>query len=122
MSDLGPTRTSAPDSKIHLDYRAVFEAAPDGIIIVDDRGVIVEVNPRAQTMFGYSSEALVGQAVEILVPEAHRGSHTGHRNGFHGNPKTRPMGAGLVLSGRRKNGSAFPVEISLSPFWRLSER
>ncbi len=115
MSEKDPTRESEPDAKIHLDYRAVFEAAPDGIVVVNDRGTIVEVNPRAQAQFGYTSEELVGQPVETLVPEAHRGSHAGQRGGFHGNPSLRPMGIGLVLSGRGKNGSEFPVDISLSP-------
>jgi PAS domain S-box-containing protein len=115
LSKTNPTTASDSDSKIHLDYRAVFEAAPDGIVVVNDKGVIVEVNPRAQAQFGYASEELVGQPVEKLVPETHRGSHAGRRAEFHGKPDMRPMGVGLVLSGRRKNGSEFPVEISLSP-------
>jgi len=115
LSKTNPTTASDSDSKIHLDYRAVFEAAPDGIVVVNDKGVIVEVNPRAQAQFGYASEELVGQPVEKLVPETHRGSHAGRRAEFHGKPDMRPMGVGLVLSGRHKNGSEFPVEISLSP-------
>ena len=115
MNDQGPRETPDAEVKIHLDYRAVFDAAPDGIVVVNHQGVIVEVNPRAQAQFGYSADELVGQSVETLVPAPHRGSHVGQRKEFHGNPTTRPMGAGLTLSGRRKNGSEFPVEISLSP-------
>ena len=115
LSDEAPTGTPHPGSDIDLDYRVVFESAPDGIVVVDDRGLIVEVNPRAEAQFGYSAEELVGRRVETLVPEAYRDAHVGRRIGFQGEPTVRPMGIGMELSGRRKDGSAFPVEISLSP-------
>ena len=115
LNDLIPTAASGPEQGGRVDYRAVFEAAPDSIVLVDDRGVIVEVNPRALAQFGYSVDELVGQSIETLVPESQRSGHVGKRSGFHRETDARPMGVGLELSGRRKNGSEFPVEISLSP-------
>ena len=103
-----------------LDYRAVFESAPDGIVIVDDEGRIVEVNPCILTQFEYTAAELIGEPVEILVPESQRGAHKGHRTHFQADPASRPMGAGLDLVGRRKDGSGFPVEISLSP-WKTND-
>ena len=115
----GPSAEESVSSMV-LDYRAVFECAPDGIVVVDDEGRIVEVNPCILTQFGYTAEELIGEPVEILVPESQRGDHERHRAGFQADPTSRPMGAGLVLVGRRKDGSGFPVEISLSP-WRTND-
>ena len=103
-----------------LDYRAVFESAPDGIVVVNDEGRIVEVNPCVLKQFGYTAGELIGEHVEILVPETARAAHERHRAGFQAEPVPRPMGAGLALVGRRKDGSGFPVEISLSP-WKTDE-
>ena len=103
-----------------LDYRAVFESAPDGIVVIDRGGRIVEVNPCVLRQFGYAAEELIGEPVEVLVPEAARSAHERHRAGFQAAPVPRPMGAGLLLVGRRKDGSGFPVEISLSP-WKTEE-
>jgi len=105
---------------VALDYRAVFESAPDGIVVVDDKGLIIEVNSSALVQFGYAPEELVGEPVEILIPETARTAHERHRAGFQAKPASRPMGAGLVLVGQRKDGSGFPVEISLSP-WKTSD-
>lgn len=96
-------------------YRAVFEAAPDGIILVDGRGRIRDANPKAEALFGYGRDELIGQPVEMLVPEAARGRHARDRSGFVDDPLARPMGIGLELRGRRRDGDTFPVEISLSP-------
>ena len=114
MSD-GPSKDELMSSPV-LDYRAVFESAPDGIVVVDTEGRVVEANPQIIAQFGYTAEELIGEPVEILVPEAQRAAHEGHRAGFQAHPALRPMGAGLDLVGRRKDGSTFPVEISLSPW------
>jgi PAS domain S-box-containing protein len=98
-----------------LPFTELFEAFPDAIVAVDREGTIVQINTQAEELFGYAKDELVGQRVEILVPETYRGDHQGHRAGFAQAPKTRRMGAGLELSGRRRDGSEFPVEISLSP-------
>lgn len=96
-------------------YEQVFLAGPDGMILVDRAGVIREANPKASEMFGYTVEEMTGESVELLVPEAARDAHRGHRSGYGDRPETRPMGVGLELAARRSDGSEFPVEISLSP-------
>ena len=93
----------------------LLEALPDAIVAVDRDGTIVQVNSQAQVLFGYAREELIGQKVEVLVPDSYRGQHHLHRQNFAQTPKTRRMGADLDLYGRRRNGSEFPVEISLSP-------
>ncbi|HAS12604.1 MAG TPA: PAS domain-containing sensor histidine kinase, partial [Acidimicrobiaceae bacterium] len=95
-------------------HRGLLEAAPDAMVVVDDTGTIHFVNAQTEALFGYERDELVGQAVEILVPEEHRGGHPGHRRGYFTEPRTRPMGQDLELTARRKDGSVFPVEISLS--------
>ncbi|GIV98095.1 MAG: hypothetical protein KatS3mg057_2752 [Herpetosiphonaceae bacterium] len=95
--------------------RVLLESAPDAIIIVDDHGRIVMVNTQAERWFGYDRQELVGQPIEILIPEQLRAIHERHRAGYTAEPRTRPMGVGLDLIARRKDGSQFPAEISLSP-------
>jgi len=94
---------------------ALLEALPDAIVAVDHKGTIVQVNSQALELFGYDRVELVGQKVELLVPDSYRGKHRHHRENYADAPKTRRMGADLDLYGRRRNGSEFPVEISLSP-------
>ncbi len=94
---------------------AVLDAAPDGMLIVDARGRIVLANRQAHTLFGYAPSALVGECVELLLPEALRAAHRAHRDAYVRAPRTRPMGSGIDLQARRKDGTEFPVEISLSP-------
>lgn len=96
-------------------YRRVFEASPDGIVIVDRGGEIREANPRAVEMFGYPREELLGREVELLVPDASRSVHRRERDRYVEDPEPRPMGAGRELEGRHRDGTVFPVEISLSP-------
>ncbi|MFZ0774657.1 MAG: PAS domain S-box protein [Candidatus Sulfotelmatobacter sp.] len=93
----------------------LLEALPDAIVAVDRDGTIVQINSQAQDLFGYARQELIGQKVEMLVPDSYRGQHQHHRQKFAQTPKTRRMGADLDLYGRRRNGSEFPVEISLSP-------
>src|SRR5258706_5760857 len=96
-------------------FQSLLESAPDAIVIVDRAGQIVIANSQAAQLFGYQQRDLVGQPVEILLPERLRTTHTGHRAGYVAAPHTRPMGVGLDLVAERKDGSHFPVEISLSP-------
>ncbi len=93
---------------------ALLEAAPDAMVCVIAGGRIAMVNAQAERLFGYSRGELVGQPVEVLVPEAVRGLHERHRAGYLANPVPRPMGAGLELAARRKDGRVFPAEIALS--------
>jgi PAS domain S-box-containing protein len=96
-------------------FRELIENAPDAIIQVDSTGGIVIANRTAETMFGYTREELAAKGVDVLVPDAKRASHAGHRKDFASAGKTRPMGLGLELLAQRKDGTKFPVEISLSP-------
>jgi hypothetical protein len=93
----------------------LLEALPDAIVAVDRDGTIVQVNSQTQELFGYDRDELIGHKVEMLVPDSYRQQHHQHRDNFAKNPKTRRMGADLDLYGRRRDGSEFPVEISLSP-------
>jgi len=94
---------------------SILEAIPDAVAAVTQQGVIVQINSQTEAMFGYTRGELIGQRVEMLVPERHRSNHHQHREDFHSKPKIRRMGSGLDLYGRRRDGSEFPVEISLSP-------
>jgi PAS domain S-box-containing protein len=96
-------------------FRELLEAAPDAIIEIDREGKIVLLNKVTEHMFGYTREQLLGQPVEVLIPEEFHKAHANHRARYWGHPSTRPMGTGLQLEGRRKNGTLLPVEISLSP-------
>ena len=103
------------------EYRAIFEASPDGCLVVDANGVILTANARVEELFGWTPDELRGESVELLVPEALRESHAEHRARFAADPHSRPMGVGLDLRARRKDGTTFPVEISLSPWIAAGE-
>jgi PAS domain S-box-containing protein len=96
-------------------FRGLLESAPDPIVIVDQQGLIRIVNRQVESVFGYTREELLDRSVELLLPERFRGAHSGHRDAYMHKPRTRPMGIGLELFGQRKDGTEFPVEISLSP-------
>jgi PAS domain S-box-containing protein len=96
-------------------FRGLLESAPDAVVIVDSHGCIQIVNRQTEALFGYPREELIGKPVEILMPERFQHRHEAHRDAYVSDPHTRPMGIGLELYGRRKDGSQFPVEISLSP-------
>ena len=95
-------------------FVALLEAAPDAMVCIAADGRVVLVNAQAERLFGYERAELIGQPVEILVPDAARAVHPGHRAGYVADPRHRPMGSGLLLAGRRRDASTFAAEISLS--------
>jgi len=104
------------DSKlIDARYRDLLESIPDAIVIVNDTRNIVLINSQTETLFGYMRAELLGQSIDTLVPLLFQEKHPEHRAKYFADPKVRPVGAGLELFGRRKDGKEFPVEISLSP-------
>lgn len=106
--------TKSSDAKRLLG--SLLETAPDAMLIVDGHGAILLANSQTEQLFGYNREELIGQPVEMLMPARFRGAHAQHRIEFFAVPRLRPMGTGLDLYGLRRDGSEFPVEISLSPF------
>ncbi len=96
-------------------FRTLLETAPDAMVIIDEAGTIAVVNNQAESMFGYSRDELLGKPVETLLPERLRMRHRQHRGRFSEEPSLRPMGTGMELLAIRKDGTEFPVEISLSP-------
>ena len=94
---------------------SALESAPDAMILIDDKGAVVYANRQFRALFGYAPEEILGREVEQLIPERMRQRHREHRGGYDSNPRVRPMGTRLELFGRRRDGSEFPVEVSLSP-------
>jgi len=94
---------------------AMVESSPDGMLLANEHGVLMLVNEQIETLFGYDRGELLGLAVETLLPERHRNTHTAHRTMYRAAARPRAMGGDLALMGRRRNGTEFPVEVSLSP-------
>jgi PAS domain S-box-containing protein len=114
----GTGSTSQPARDWALDevtFHALVDAAPDGIVMADDEGQILFANRQAELLFGFGRDELVGRSVDGLLPERLQHVHAAHRSRYRAEPRLRAMGAGLVLFGRRTDGTEFPVEISLSP-------
>jgi protein-histidine pros-kinase len=97
------------------DLGGLLEAAPDAMVVIDVRGRILLVNAQTEKAFGYTRDELLGELVDMLVPAALRGVHRRHRKDYLGEPHVRSMGSGLDLRACRKDGSEFPVEVSLAP-------
>jgi len=115
LTDATARRAAEHAAREQTRFRELLEAAPDAIIEIDREGRIVLANKATEQLFGYGRAELLAQPVESLIPEDARAGHRAHRHKYWGQPSTRPMGTGLKLEGQRKDGSRFPVEISLSP-------
>ncbi|HTW47525.1 MAG TPA: PAS domain S-box protein [Acidobacteriaceae bacterium] len=115
MSERQQRLAAEEQTRMEQRFRQLLEAAPDAICEVSADGTIVLVNRIAEEMFGYRRDELLGQSVDLLVPDGVRATHYQHRDAYLEHPRTRPMGSGLELHARRRDGSLFPVEISLSP-------
>jgi PAS domain S-box-containing protein len=113
--DQSPTSPATKAIAEMLLSSDLLEALPDAVVAVERDGTIVQINSQTEELFCYRRDQLIGQKIELLVPERYRRNHQGHREDFAHTPKIRRMGAGLDLYGRRRDGSEFPVEISLSP-------
>lgn len=105
----------AERKKSELKFMGLLESAPDAMVIIGNEGKILMVNAQTEILFGFKREEIVGNEVEILIPDRFRNIHPRHRQKYNENPRTRGMGVGMELFGKKKDGSEFPVEISLSP-------
>ena len=108
-------RDISADNTSESYFRNILESAPDAIVIIDHYGKIAVVNGQAEQMFGHTREEMLGNEIEFLLPEEVHDKHISHRTAYSRDPHLRPMGIGMDLRGKRKDGTSFPVEISLSP-------
>jgi PAS domain S-box-containing protein len=111
----GETPDKAWSSDSNSLFEKLFEASPDAVLVMEQSGLILRANMQAESMFGYTRQELVGQAVELVIPERFHSVHPKHRSAYSAQPRVRAMGAGLELFGRRKDGTEIPVDIMLSP-------
>lgn len=120
MRKLVPKDKSENPKTVKMDSKeglhALFEYATEGILITNSKGEITKINPSAERLFGYDKGELLGKKIEQLVPQKYRGNHSSQRENYNNNPHPRAMGKGMTLFGLRKDGSEFPVEISLSNY------
>lgn len=113
MTSDGASTVRSP-ARTEATFQAMLDAAPDAMVGVSGDGIIVMANSQTETLFGYEYEELIGRPVELLVPDRVKDAHSGHRASYFAEPRTRPMGVGLDLAGRRADGTEFPAEISFS--------
>jgi len=104
-----------PASQPERLFHGFLEAAPDAVVIIDEGGMVVQVNSQTEKLFGYCREELVGHPLEVLMPERFRGTHIAQRGAYFADPRPRSMGRGLDLFGLKKDGREFPIDISISP-------
>lgn len=118
-ANIGGRLLKVPSKADYRDAQALFEklftCSPDAIVVVDSKGRILEANPQVESLFGYACGELLGSLVEVLIPDRFRSVHPTRRSGYNDRPSMRPMGSGLELYGKRKDGSEFPVDIMISP-------
>ena len=115
MPNQRPKKPDSPEPD-RFAFSTFIDALPDAIVVVDRSGRIVELNIQAVGLFGYARTELLGEPVEMLLPERLRSHHVGERDRYNQSPHVRPMGAGMSLFARRKDGHEIPVEISLGPY------
>jgi PAS domain S-box-containing protein len=112
---MGTIQDVSARKRAEANFEALLEAAPDGMVILGIDGRITLVNVQTERLFGYDRDELLGKGIELLVPDRYQAAHAAHRQSYFGDPRARAMGEALELFGRRKDGSEFPVEVSLSP-------
>src|ERR1700712_2377133 len=111
-----PSLMDIAEMDIQNQSEAIFQFATEGILIADKQGKIIRVNPNGEILFGYPTGELEGKTIEDLIPTRFLRNHVKHREGFNTRPHARSMGSGMDLFAKRKDGSEFPVEVSLSPY------